>query len=115
MPRLFLYKIRGFDHFTFTWFACAIPDCIYFGTEGIPNLKEKVYFTHQPMRVGTHHSRTYDNGFFTPDFLKTGQIIPEAVLKNHSKSQKNIVLDFKLIVLRSEHIIWNVLVHIFLL
>jgi hypothetical protein len=57
--------------------------------------------------------------FLPPEFSKTGQITPEAVLKNHSKSQNNhkmknqIVLDFKLVVLHSEHIIWNALVHIF--
>jgi hypothetical protein len=28
--------------------------------------KEKVYFTPEPMRVGTHHTLTYENGFFTP-------------------------------------------------
>jgi hypothetical protein len=27
---------------------------------------EKVYFTPQPMGVGTHHLTTYENGFFTP-------------------------------------------------
>jgi hypothetical protein len=27
---------------------------------------EKVYFTPQPMMVGTHHPPTYENGFFTP-------------------------------------------------
>jgi hypothetical protein len=58
--------------------------------------------------------------FLPPELSKTGQITPEAVLKNHSKSQKNhkmknqIALDFKLVVLRSEHTIWNALVHIFL-
>jgi hypothetical protein len=58
--------------------------------------------------------------FFLPSQLsKIGQITPEVVLKNHNKSQKNhkmknqIVLDFKLVVIRSEHIIWNALVHIF--
>jgi hypothetical protein len=59
--------------------------------------------------------------FLPPELYKTGQITPEAVLKNHSKSQKNhkmknqFVLDLKLVVLRSEHTIWNTLVHIFLL
>jgi hypothetical protein len=45
---------------------------------------------------------TYENGFFYPSELsKTEQITPEAVWKNHSKSQKNhkmenpIVLDSK--------------------
>jgi hypothetical protein len=43
------------------------------------------------MRVGTHHSSIYENRFFfTPELSKTGQITPEAVLKNHSKSQKII-------------------------
>jgi hypothetical protein len=56
--------------------------------------------------------------FYPMNFLKQDKSPPEAVLKNHSKSPKNhkmknqIVLDFKL-VLRSEHIIWNALVHIF--
>jgi hypothetical protein len=42
--------------------------------------------------------------FLPSELSKTGQITPEAVLKNHSKSQKNhkmkylIVLDFKLVV-----------------
>jgi hypothetical protein len=51
------------------------------------------------------------------NFLKQDKTLPEAVLKNHSKSQKNHkmknqnVLDFKLVVLRSEHTIWNALVH----
>jgi hypothetical protein len=64
---------------------------------------------------------TYENGFFTPELSKTGQITPEVVLKNHNKSQKNhkmknqIVLDFKLVVLRSEHTIWNTLVHLFVI
>jgi hypothetical protein len=54
--------------------------------------------------------------FFTPKLSKTRKFTPEAVLKNHSKSQKNhkmknqIVLDFKLVVLRTEHTIWNALV-----
>jgi hypothetical protein len=62
---------------------------------------------------------TYENVLFTPELSKVGQITPEAVLKNHNKSQKKhkmknqIVLDFKLVVLRSEHTIWNTLVHIF--
>jgi hypothetical protein len=54
------------------------------------------------MRARTHHPPTYENGFFTPlNFLKQGKSPPEAVLKNHSKSQKNnkmensIVLDSK--------------------
>jgi hypothetical protein len=73
------------------------------------------------MGVGTHHPPTYENGFLPPKLSKTRQITTETVLKNHSKSQKNhkmknqIVLDFKLVVLRSEHTIWNTLVHIFLL
>jgi hypothetical protein len=32
------------------------------GTNGT----EKVYFTPQPMGVGTHHPPTYENEFFTP-------------------------------------------------
>jgi hypothetical protein len=32
-----------------------------------------------------HHPPTYENGFFTPELSKTGQITPEVVLKNHSK------------------------------
>jgi hypothetical protein len=56
---------------------------------------------------------------FLPNFLKQDKSPPEAVFKNHSKSQEKrkmknqIVLDFKLEVLRSEHTIWNILVHIF--
>jgi hypothetical protein len=55
------------------------------------------------------------NGFFLPfELSKTGQITPEAVLKNHSKSQKNhkmenpIVLDYKLVHLHNKYIIWYV-------
>jgi hypothetical protein len=52
--------------------------------------KEKVYFTPQSMGVGTHHPPTYENGFFYPlNFLKRDKSPPEAILKNHSKSQKN--------------------------
>jgi hypothetical protein len=75
------------------------------------------------MRAGTHHPPTAQPmkmDFFTPlNFLKQDKSPPAAVLKNHSKSQKNhkmknqIVLDLKLVVLRSEHTIWNALVHIF--
>jgi hypothetical protein len=59
---------------------------------------EKVYFT--PTYEGWNTSPpTYENGFFTLELSQTRQINPEAVLKNHSKSQKNhkiensIVLD----------------------
>jgi hypothetical protein len=46
--------------------------------------------------------------FLPLNFLKRDKSPPEAVLKNHIKSQKNqIVLDFKLVVLRNEHTIWN--------
>jgi hypothetical protein len=49
--------------------------------------------------------------FLPSQLFKIGQITPEAVLKNHNKSQKNhkmknqIVLDFKLVVIHSEHTI----------
>jgi hypothetical protein len=39
---------------------------------------------------------TNENRFFTPELCKTGQITPEAVLKNHSKSQKNHKMKIKL-------------------
>jgi hypothetical protein len=71
--------------------------------------------------VGTHHPQPMKLDFLPPELSKTGQITPEAVFKNHNKSQKNhrmknqIVLDFKLVVLRSEHTIWNTLVHIFVI
>jgi hypothetical protein len=58
--------------------------------------------------------------FLPLNFLKQDKSPDEAVLKNHNKSQKNhkmknqIVLDFKLVVPRSEHIIWNSLVHFLL-
>jgi hypothetical protein len=40
--------------------------------------------------VETYHSPTYENGFFLPlNFLKRDKSPLEAVLKNHSKSQKN--------------------------
>jgi hypothetical protein len=57
--------------------------------------------------------------FLPHQLSKTEQITFEVVLKNHNKSQKNykmknqIVLDFKSVVIRSEHTIWNALVHIF--
>jgi hypothetical protein len=72
------------------------------------------------MRVVTHHPQPTKMDFSPLEFSKTGQITPEAVLKNHSKSQKNhkmknqIALDFKLVALHSEHTIWNALGHIFL-
>jgi hypothetical protein len=71
------------------------------------------------MGVGTHHPQPMKIDFLPLNFLKRDKSPPEAVLKNHSKSHKNhkmknqIVLDFKLVVLRSEHIMWNTLVHIF--
>jgi hypothetical protein len=38
---------------------------------------EKVYFTPNLLRVGTHHPPTYENGFFLPPELsRTGQITP---------------------------------------
>jgi hypothetical protein len=68
----------------------------------------------QPTRVGTHHPQPMKMDFFYPlNFLKRDESPLEAVLKKHSKSQKNhkmkiqIVLDFKLVVLRSEHTMWN--------
>jgi hypothetical protein len=63
------------------------------------------------MRGGTHHPQPMKMDLLPPELSKTGQITPEATLKNHSKSHKNhkieiqIVLDFKLVVLRGEHII----------
>jgi hypothetical protein len=57
--------------------------------------------------------------FLPLELSKTEQITPEAILKNHSKSQKNrkminqIVLDIKLVVLRNKHTIWDTLVHVF--
>jgi hypothetical protein len=71
------------------------------------------------MRVGTHHPQPMKMDFYPLNFLKQDKSPPEAVLKNYSKSQKNhkmknqIALDFKLVVLHSEHTIWNALVHIF--
>jgi hypothetical protein len=48
---------------------------------------------------------TYENGcVFTPELSRTGQ--------NH-KMKIQFVLDFKLVVLCSEHTIWDALVHIF--
>jgi hypothetical protein len=53
------------------------------------------------MRVGTHHPQPMKIDFLPPELSKTGQITPEVVLKNKSKSQKNhkmknpIVLDSK--------------------
>jgi hypothetical protein len=51
------------------------------------------------MRVGTYHPQPMKIDFLPPELSKTEQITVEAVLKNHSKSQKNhkmenpIVLD----------------------
>jgi hypothetical protein len=49
---------------------------------------EKVYFTPNLLRVGTHHPPTYENGFFfyLLNFLEQDKSPPKAVLKNHSKS-----------------------------
>jgi hypothetical protein len=50
----------------------------------------------------------------------TGQITPRAVLKNHSKSQKNrkvenpIVLDLEWVDLHNKHIIWYALLYFFI-
>jgi hypothetical protein len=63
------------------------------------------------MRAGTHHPQPMKIDFLPLELSKTGQIIPAAVLKNivnHRKiiKMKNqIVLDFKLVVLRNEHTI----------
>jgi hypothetical protein len=65
------------------------------------------------MRVGTHHPQPMKIDFLPPQLSKIRQITPVGVLKNHNKSQKNhkmknqTVLDFKFVVLRSEHTIWN--------
>jgi hypothetical protein len=63
-------------------------------------------------RLTKFHRQHYQNGFFTPlNFRKQDKSPLEAVLKNYSKSQKNhkmknqIVLDLKLVVLRTEHTI----------
>jgi hypothetical protein len=63
--------------------------------------QEKVYFT--PNLWGLEHitPQPMKMNFLPSELSKTGQIIPKAVLKNHSKSQKNhkiensIVLDSK--------------------
>jgi hypothetical protein len=55
----------------------------------------------QPMRVGTHHPQPMKMDFYPLNFLRQDKSPHEAVLKNHSKSQKNhrmenpIVLDSK--------------------
>ena len=58
------------------------------------------------------------NGLYHPlNFSKPVKLSPKAVLKNHSKSQKNhkmenpIVLDSKWVDLHSEYIIWYALVY----
>jgi hypothetical protein len=62
---------------------------------------EKVYFTPQPMEVVTHHPQPMKMDFLPLNFLKRDKSPPKAVLKNHSKSQKNpkmenpIMLDSK--------------------
>jgi hypothetical protein len=56
----------------------------------------------------------YQNGFLTSELSKIGQITPKAVLKNHTKSQKNhkmensIMLDSKWVYLHNEYIIWYI-------
>jgi hypothetical protein len=68
-----------------------------------PNLRGLEHITPQPMKMD----------FLPLNFLKRDESPPEAVLKKHTKSQKNhkmkiqIVLDFKLVVLRSERTMWN--------
>ena len=53
------------------------------------------------MEGGLHNPQPIKRSISPPELSKTGQITPEAVSKNHSKSQKNykinnpIVLDFK--------------------
>jgi hypothetical protein len=50
---------------------------------------EKVYFT--PNLWGLEHitPQPMKMDFLPPELSKTGQITPEAILKNHSKSRKN--------------------------
>jgi hypothetical protein len=68
------------------------------------------------MGFGLHNPQPMKLSIPPPELCKTGQIIPTAVLKNHSKLQKihkmenQIVLDFKWVDLPNEHIIWNALV-----
>ena len=80
---------------------------------------QKVYLTPSPIVVGLHNLQFMKQSISFLDLFKTGQIIPKAVLKNHSKSQKNhkienpIVLDSKWVDLHSEYIIWYALVYFF--
>jgi hypothetical protein len=73
--------------------------------------KRKKSISPQTMRGATHHPQPMKMDLLPLNFLKRNKSPPEATLKNHSKSHKNhkieiqIVLDFKLIVLHSEHII----------
>ena len=66
---------------------------------------------------GLHNPQPMKRSISPPELSKTGQITPKAVLKNHSKSQKNhkmknlIVLDSKWVDLHSEHIIWYALIY----
>jgi hypothetical protein len=41
------------------------------------------------MGSGLHNPLTYETVYITPKFLKTDQLPPKAVLKNHIKLQKN--------------------------
>ena len=72
------------------------------------------------MGGGLHNPPTYKTVYITPWTFQNRSNYPlKAVLKNHSKSQKNykienlIVLYFKWVDLHSEYIIWYVLVYIF--
>ncbi|MBS2634297.1 hypothetical protein KFY46_26670, partial [Salmonella enterica subsp. enterica serovar 1,4,[5],12:i:-] len=49
-------------------------------------VKEKVYIIPSPMEGGLHNPPTYERSISPPELLKTDQITPKAVLKNHSKS-----------------------------
>ena len=81
---------------------------------------EKVYITPSPMGGGLHNPPNYGTVYITPWTFQNRSNYPlKAVLKNHSKSQKNhkmenpIVLDSKRVDLHSEHIIWYALVYFF--
>ena len=82
--------------------------------------KENVCIAPPTYGGGLHNPPTYKMVYITPlNFSKPVKLRPKAVLKNHSKSQKNhkiknlIVLDSKWVDLHSEYIIWYDLVYFF--
>ena len=80
---------------------------------------EKVYITPSTMGLDYITPQTMKWSISPLNFPKPVKLSPKAILKNHSKSQKNhkmenpIVLDSKWVDLHNEHIIWYALVYYF--